>query len=746
MSESLKTRFYSFRNQYRELLRSDPRIRNRLLAILILLGLLTTLIVFNIQQGFAGFEEGESRLILFIAVNINIVLLAIVFYLIARNLLKLVYERKQHVLGVNLKTKLIISFIILSLPAMGFHLFASIFIANNLESWLEGQHQAVLHQSRSVSEALHSNLRKNLELQGWLWQTEMVRNKTIAPEGFQIPPSEAGITIYKDPEAIVFQRFSPNFSEELWTPLSQEQWLRFQKQEQLWLAEERPGQNFFRHLRRVSIGEQEVVLEVFQPTLKYNPGGFREMAEMQLNSLFFSESRELVQRYFLVIFLLMLLFIIFVATWIAFYLAQGFVQPIEDLSQATQRVSEGQLGYQVALRGPLDKDFGLLVNSFNTMSRELKENRMALIKTTDFLKQSKKVLEEHTRFVELVLENITTGVISMDIDGRVEGINRSAKELLQLQTTNFSGKHFQEVLSSDSLRILQEMTEELQQEQKQFVSRNLNLVKNSAPVMVSASLLLLKNRDGRPVGMISIFNNITEMQRLERARAWREVARRIAHEIKNPLTPIQLSAERIRRKYAPQVSDQEALIQSTETIVNEVQQLEKMVSEFSKFARIPESNPQPDDLNEVIEETLNLYHDNLPSRIQLKTELGDDIPRISLDREQIKRVFINLIDNAIDAIEKKGHLSRLFRQGEIMVRSRFLPDLGIVQAEVQDNGAGIDAEKSSQLFDPYTTTKDHGTGLGLTIVSQTVTDHQGFVRFSSGEGGGAIFTIELPVM
>ena len=130
MSESLKSRFYSFRNQYRELLRSDPRIRNRLLAILILLGLLSILIVFNIQQGFAGFEEGQSRLILFIAVNINIVLLAIVFYLIARNLLKLVYERKQHVLGVNLKTKLIISFIILSLPAMGFHLFASIFIAN----------------------------------------------------------------------------------------------------------------------------------------------------------------------------------------------------------------------------------------------------------------------------------------------------------------------------------------------------------------------------------------------------------------------------------------------------------------------------------------------------------------------------------------------------------------------------------------------------------------------------------------
>ena len=746
MSESLKSRFYSFRNQYRELLRSDPRIRNRLLAILILLGLLSILIVFNIQQGFAGFEEGQSRLILFIAVNINIVLLAIVFYLIARNLLKLVYERKQHVLGVNLKTKLIISFIILSLPAMGFHLFASIFIANNLESWLEGQHQAVLHQARSVSDALHSNLRKNLELQGWIWQSELLRNPSVAPEAFQLPDKEAGITIYENLDQVFFQRFSSKFGPEIWSPLSQEQWLRFQDQEQLWVAEERMAQNFFRHLRRVDLGGQEVVLEISQPSLKYVPGTVGEMAEMQLNALFFSESRELVQRYFLVIFLLMLLFIIFVATWIAFYLAQGFVQPIEDLSQATQRVSEGQLGYQVELKGPLDKDFALLVNSFNAMSRDLKENRMALIKTTDFLKHSKKVLEEHTRFVELVLENITTGVISMDINGRVEGINRSAKELLQLQTTNFSGKHFREVLTQDSLRVLQEMTEELHEENKQFVSRNLNLVKNTSPVMVTANLLVLKNRDGKPVGMVSIFNNITEMQRLERARAWREVARRIAHEIKNPLTPIQLSAERIRRKYSPQVSDQEALIQSTETIIKEVQQLKMMVSEFSKFARIPESNPQPDNLNEVIEETLKLYHDNLPSRIQLKTELADDIPRIPIDREQMKRVFINLFDNAIDAIEKKGHLSRIFRQGEILVRSTFLPDLGIVQAEVQDNGVGIDAEKSSQLFDPYTTTKDHGTGLGLTIVSQTVTDHQGFVRFGSSDGGGAVFTIELPVM
>jgi len=441
----------------------------------------------------------------------------------------------------------------------------------------------------------------------------------------------------------------------------------------------------------------------------------------------------------------MTLFIIFVATWLAFYLARGFVQPIEDLALATQRVSEGELGYQVKLRGPLDKDFALLMQSFNSMSRDLLEHQLALNKTTKNLQESHQTLQSQIRFVELVLENITTGVMSLDMDGQIEILNHSAKQMLQLKASPEGSKHYSEVLEKESLQMFEEMVQQIETEKERSISRNLIVHKKEGPVQVSATLLLLHNSEGQPAGMVCVYNNITEIQRLQRARAWREVARRIAHEIKNPLTPIQLSAERIHRKYAAEVSDNAALKQSTQTIINEVQQLKRMVSEFSNFAKIPESNPQLNDLNEIIKEALQLYHENMPSRISLSTELSEALPQLPLDAEQIRRVVINLVDNAISSIEKKGTLSRIFRQGEIIVRTRHVPDLNIIFLDVEDNGTGISAEISDQLFEPYTTTKEHGTGLGLTIVSQTISDHNGFTRFRNLDSGGACFTIELPV-
>ena len=188
-----------------------------------------------------------------------------------------------------------------------------------------------------------------------------------------------------------------------------------------------------------------------------------------------------------------------------------------------------------------------------------------------------------------------------------------------------------------------------------------------------------------------------------------------------------------------------ALHQSTQTIINEVQHLKRMVSEFSNFAKIPESNPQISDLNQIIMNTLHLFHENLPARISLTTDLSESLPQLPLDSEQIRRVIINLVDNSISSIEKKGTLSRIFNQGKIIIRTRHVPDLNIICMDVEDNGTGIAPEISDQLFEPYTTTKEHGTGLGLTIVSQTISDHNGFTRFRNLETGGVCFTIELPV-
>ena len=741
----MSSRLQEIRNHYKEIIATDPHIRNRMLAVVVLLLLLIVLVLFSMQKGYSVLEHSGSQLMVFVAINVNIVLLAIVFYLIARNLLKLSYERRRHVLGVNLKTKLITSFIILSLPAMGFHLFASYFIATNLESWLKGQQESVIQSAQNVSDAYHQNLRKTMELQHLIWANYLIESKGEFSAIKPLKNIEADVSIYSEDQELLHQWMQNEISQTYWTAPSLNEWYQIKSNKQIWFTKELEDRIIYRHISPVSYENKQLFLEIFYPASPYSSSAISEIISQGHNTRFLTESEDLVRGYYLIIFLLMTLFIIFVATWLAFYLARGFVQPIEDLALATQRVSEGELGFQVKLQGPLDKDFALLMKSFNSMSRDLLEHQIALNKTTSNLQESHRTLESQIRFVELVLENITTGVMSLDVEGHIEILNHSAKQMLQLKPGGDTGRHYRDVLEEESLQQFEEMVEQIKSDKERSISRNLIVHKKDGPVEVSATLLVLQNSEGKSAGMVCVYNNITEIQRLQRARAWREVARRIAHEIKNPLTPIQLSAERINRKYAGEVSDDVALHQSTQTIINEVQHLKRMVSEFSNFAKIPESNPQISDLNQIIMNTLHLFHENLPARISLTTDLSESLPQLPLDSEQIRRVIINLVDNSISSIEKKGTLSRIFNQGKIIIRTRHVPDLNIICMDVEDNGTGIAPEISDQLFEPYTTTKEHGTGLGLTIVSQTISDHNGFTRFRNLETGGVCFTIELPV-
>ena len=741
----MSSRLQEIRNHYKEIIATDPHIRNRMLAVVVLLLLLIVLVLFSMQKGYSVLEHSGSQLMVFVAINVNIVLLAIVFYLIARNLLKLSYERRRHVLGVNLKTKLITSFIILSLPAMGFHLFASYFIATNLESWLKGQQESVIQSAQNVSDAYHQNLRKTMELQHLIWANYIIESKGDFSAIKPLKNVEANVSIYSEDQELLDQWMQNEISQTYWTAPSLNEWYQIKSNKQIWFTKELEDRIIYRHITPVSYENKQLFLEIFYPASPYSSNAISEIISQGHNTRFLTESEDLVRGYYLIIFLLMTLFIIFVATWLAFYLARGFVQPIEDLALATQRVSEGELGFQVKLQGPLDKDFALLMKSFNSMSRDLLEHQIALNKTTSNLQDSHRTLESQIRFVELVLENITTGVMSLDVEGHIEILNHSAKQMLQLKPGGDTGRHYRDVLEEESLQQFEEMVEQIKSDKERSISRNLIVHKKDGPVEVSATLLVLQNSEGKSAGMVCVYNNITEIQRLQRARAWREVARRIAHEIKNPLTPIQLSAERINRKYAGEVSDDVALHQSTQTIINEVQHLKRMVSEFSNFAKIPESNPKISDLNQIIMNALHLFHENLPARISLTTDLSKSLPQLPLDSEQIRRVIINLVDNSISSIEKKGTLSRIFNQGKIIIRTRHVPDLNIICMDVEDNGTGIAPEISDQLFEPYTTTKEHGTGLGLTIVSQTISDHNGFTRFRNLETGGVCFTIELPV-
>jgi two-component system nitrogen regulation sensor histidine kinase NtrY len=244
----------------------------------------------------------------------------------------------------------------------------------------------------------------------------------------------------------------------------------------------------------------------------------------------------------------------------------------------------------------------------------------------------------------------------------------------------------------------------------------------------------LKDDTGRHMGMVMLFDDLTELEKAQRMVAWREVARRIAHEVKNPLTPITLSAQRLKRKYSDHLKEP-VFDECTQTIIDHVELIRNLVDAFSSFARFPAANPKPDELPPIIEETLALYKEGHP-RISFEFNVTDDIPVLNLDRQQIKQAMINLVDNAIGSIRNEGH---------IVISLAHDPILKIVRIEIADNGTGISDEGKTRLFEPYFSTKKAGMGLGLTIVSTIISDHNGMIRVQDNKPQGAKFVIELPV-
>ncbi len=721
----------------------SPEIRSRLFGIFALVVCIVFLIYFDLQHGFTSWEAINSKLSIFVAINVNIVLLVLVFYLILKNLLKLLFERHRQVLGVTLKTKLIIAFILISFPATLSHLFSTLFTYSTLESWMSRQREATIQNAQSVSQAYYQNLRQLMRTQGWAVENTFVSNPDIlrTPERLKDiieQGDSAGVSIYSQTGDPVFQFLRTRQAQEYWKPLTATEWKKILDQPQVTFSENLGNRLMYRHLRKAGVAGNTYFIEVLYVDSKRISDALDDLDEQKINTQVLMESEELIKNYYIISLLLMVFLIVFVATWFAFYLAGGFVRPIEQLAEATQRVAQGELGYQVvAGKGkPLDRDFGQLVHSFNSMSQQLQENQLALERATAHLQKSHRDLEEHSRFVDLVLENVKTGVVSLDMEGRINSLNRAAKSMLQLKKINYEERHYREVLDKESLILLEEMSQEMQSKAEKPVSRELSIIKNDAPLQLSITLLPLENREKQRMGMISVYENVTEIQRLQRARAWRDVARRIAHEIKNPLTPIQLSAQRIRRKYLKQFPDAGVLDQATRTIIQEVEMLKTMVKEFSSFARLPESNLQPDSLNSTIEEAVQLYRNAISEKIRLVTDLDHHLPRFSLDHEQMKRVFINLIDNALAAITEEG---------EIKISTHFDPEYNIVLTEIVDTGTGVPAEIQPRLFEPYITTQKHGSGLGLSIAAQIISDHNGFIRHQNVATGGSCFSIELPV-
>jgi len=431
--------------------------------------------------------------------------------------------------------------------------------------------------------------------------------------------------------------------------------------------------------------------------------------------------------------LLFTLLIIFGGTWFGYYLARSIVEPIETLVDGTRRISKGDLDFQIQLQ--VDDELNMLLDAFNAMTKELLQNRKKLAKSREDLILTNKTLEERNIFVELVLQNMQSGIFSVDNSGYVKGINPYMVRLFQIKLPRTVKKHYRSIFTKEQILLFEELSSEINTPNINSAQKEVHLKIDKKTIHISMELFQLTNTKGEQLGRLLVVDDLTELDRSTRARAWREVARRIAHEIKNPLTPIQLSAQRIRKKYLDQLENSDLLDKCTLTIINEVHGLKTMVNEFSKFARLPEIQSSPLNINNILEEVCNLFANGLPGDTKLILNTDTKIPHVLVDAEQMKRVFTNLIDNAKSAINKGG---------KIEVNSMYSSDLKMAVIEVIDDGEGISEDTIHRIFDPYVTTKKHGTGLGLAIVQQIISDHNGYIRVRSEPKSGTKFTIEIP--
>jgi two-component system, NtrC family, nitrogen regulation sensor histidine kinase NtrY len=436
---------------------------------------------------------------------------------------------------------------------------------------------------------------------------------------------------------------------------------------------------------------------------------------------------------YLSFFVMVTLLILVSSTWMGFYLAKRITRPVQMLSVAAREIGQGH--YDQRIEHEATDEFGSMIEAFNAMAAELASNRRRLERATIDLERNHTEVEGRRRYIETILERVATGVVSIDPMGRIGTMNSAALRLLGVER-GVIGRSAVDVFARADLAAINDVLDQAARAKKDSVAQEVAIVREGRELTLSAAATRLTSASGDYEGIVLVLDDVTPLIRAQKVAAWREVARRLAHEIKNPLTPIQLSAERMRRKLSDLKSSQNELVQEcTTTIIGEVEALKSLVDEFSQFARMPPPRAVSIDLNQLLNDALALYN-GLFTDVQFERRFSDRLPQVRVDPEQLRRVVINLVDNAIEAMN---------RSGTIAIETCHEPSNNIVRLIVADNGPGIPEGERDKLFLPYYSTKGRGSGLGLAIVRRIVAEHGGSIEVADNVPRGTRFTIELPV-
>jgi two-component system nitrogen regulation sensor histidine kinase NtrY len=422
------------------------------------------------------------------------------------------------------------------------------------------------------------------------------------------------------------------------------------------------------------------------------------------------------------------------AIWLALYMAREITTPIRQLAEGTVKVAGGD--YDIHIEQESRDEIGFLVQSFNKMTQDMQQSQAQLAATYRQLSDSHALISTQKRDMEILLKNVAAGVIGIDAAGRVTNINDSAAQMLRLKREEILGQDCRMLLPPGEFNRMADVVAAARKSTRGTVEKPLHLVLPDKTLYLLVKTTALRDEAGQDLGLVLVFEDLTELERAQRLAAWREVARRIAHEVKNPLTPIKLAAQRLQRRFTGRLGEDAPLFdECTQVIINQADEIKNLVNEFSRFARLPQLTLAPQDLNQLVQETLLLYQEVQP-RITLEFTPDPALPPLLLDREQVKRMLLNLLDNALGSMPGRG---------TITVSVTGDPAQERVELIVADTGVGVPDRDKIRIFEPYFSTKRGGTGLGLAIVSSIVAEHQGFLRVEDNVPQGTKFIIYLPM-
>ncbi len=668
---------------------------------------------------------GGTQTILLL-LQIDLVIFLLLGLVVARNLVELWIERRSGRVGSRLHTRLVLLFSLVALaPAIVVSVFSAIFFNFSMDSWFNDRVRTAIVESRAVAEAYLKEHQQVIRADVLSMARDVDRaaplvtgsrsqlDRILAAQGLLRSLSEAYVV---DGTGRTFASWSLSFVLDQ-DPVPLEALERARAGDVVLLTSESED-------RVSAVIKLDRIVDAFLYIGRYvEPNVIEHIEKTRRAAAEYQNiqgKRSTIEVTFAMIFILVGLLLLFVAIWIGLVFANRLSRPITDLAEAAERIRAGDLTARVG-EGPETDELGLLSRAFNRMTNQLEGQRSELV-------QANRQLDERRHFIETVLAGVSAGIIGIDPEGHINLANRSASALL--------GSELDTEIGADVRDLIPEMDDLLKRARSNcagLVQEQISLRRRRQ----QRTLLLRLTADavnGKIIGYVATFDDITELVAAQRKAAWSDVARRIAHEIKNPLTPIQLSAERLRRKYLPEVtSDPETFSNCTDTIIRQVGDIGRMVDEFSSFARMPNPEMRTENLAILCREALVLPR-NAHADIDFETQFPDGPVQIPCDARQIGQVLTNLLQNAVDAI-KGREAERAGEKGCIVLR--LIREGRVTILEIEDNGRGFPEAERERLTEPYVTTRERGTGLGLAIVKKIVEDHHALLELEDRDGGGA---------